>query len=219
MQSRQRPLRLCPLLLLRPPKLRPLRLLCRLLPLRRRPLLHLLYPAAPNGGELFWVGSVQIVFYSLVHVSTGILQGIDKVNEPVKNACIAAVLSFAINVFCILVLDLNIYALVINDMFFSGILALLDIWSALRFTRTRLKLQNLLVRPLISALIMGVICAGVYLLVNMYLRSNIIALGSSILIAVIAYFVIAVNIGAITEEDMDNLPMGRKLMHLKFRRS
>ena len=183
-----------------------------------RPLLHLLYPAAPEGGELFWVGSVQIVFYSLVHVSTGILQGIDKVNLPVKNACVAAILSFAVNIFCILVLDMNIYALVINDMFFSGILAFLDMEAVLRYARMKLRLGDLLLKPLVSALLMGVICAGTYLGLHKLSGSNIIALAISILVAVIAYFVIAVNTEGITKEDMNNLPMGRRLEILKFKK-
>ncbi len=183
-----------------------------------RPLLRLLYPAASDGGELFWVGTSQIVFYSLVHVSTGILQGIDKVNLPVRNACIAAVVSFLANIFCILVLDANVYALVINDMVFSGILAWLDIESVRQYSKTRVRWKDLLVKPLISALAMGVICAGVYLLVSYTTHRTVLALGLSIICAVASYFLILVNIGGVTEEDMDNLPMGRKLSYLKLKK-
>ena len=183
-----------------------------------RPLLRLLYPAAPDGGELFWVGTAQIVFYSLVHVSTGILQGIDKVNLPVRNACIAAVVSFLANIFCIMILDANVYALVINDLVFSGMLAWLDIESVRQFSRVRISWKDLLLKPCMCSLIMGVICGASYLLIARTTHRTVVAILVSIGLAIASYFILMVNTNGITEEDMENLPMGRKLRILKFRK-
>ena len=103
-------------------------------------------------------------------------------------------------------------------MVFSGILAWLDIESVRQYSKTRVRWKDLLVKPLISALAMGVICAGVYLLVSYTTHRTVLALGLSIICAVASYFLILVNIGGVTEEDMDNLPMGRKLSYLKLKK-
>lgn len=182
-----------------------------------KPALHLLYPSAYQGGELFWLGSVQVVFYSMVHVATGILQGIGKVNLPVRNSVIAAVVSLIVNVFCILVLDTNVYSLVINDMVFSGVLAYLDVKAVCRYGKVHLKWRNMIAKPLISALMMGVVCFVSYILAFAITGSNLLAIAAAFILAVIFYFLILVNIGGITDEDMNNLPMGRRLRFFRIR--
>ncbi len=181
-----------------------------------KPLLTLLFPQAPEGGELFWVGSAQIVFYSMIHVATGILQGIGKVNVPVKNALIGAVVSLFVNVLCILVFNTGIYSLVINDLVFSGVLAYLDLKAVCRYGRVRLRWRRLIAKPLISALAMGAVCLVCYQLLNRLTGSNLLAVLAAVVAAILVYFVLMVNTGGITEKDMDNLPMGRKLAVFKF---
>lgn len=183
-----------------------------------KPALHLLYPSAYHGGELFWVGSSQVVFYSMVHVATGILQGIGKVNLPVRNSVIAAFVSLVVNIFCILVLDTGVYSLVINDMVFSGVLAYLDVKAVCRYGKVHLQWKKMIVKPLISALLMGAVCFGAYVLAFSIAGSNLIAIAAAFVLAVIAYFMILVNIGGITNEDMNNLPMGQRLRFFRLRK-
>lgn len=182
-----------------------------------KPLLRLLYPRAYQGGELFWVGSAQIVFYSLVHVATGILQGIGRVQVPVKNAIAGAVVSLVANVLCILVLNLGIYSLVINDLVFSGVLAYLDVQAVCQYGKVRLRWRRIIVKPLLSSLIMGIVCFVSYILAFTITGSNLLAIVAAVGLAVITYFVVLVNIGGLTEADMANLPMGQKLRFFRFR--
>ena len=180
------------------------------------PMLHVLFPAAPDGASLFYVGSIQVVFYSIVHVSTGILQGLNRVKIPIVNAIIAALVALVVCIFCILLFNLNIYSLVISDIVFTFVLAYLDTDSVRRFTRFSVDWIEIFKKPLIATGAMGVCCLLVYLLVHRVEGSNIIALFLSIIVAVAVYFVVLVNIGGVTEEDMDNLPMGHKLELLRI---
>ena len=79
-----------------------------------KPLLRLIFPNAHQGGELFWAGSIAVVFYCIIHVSTGILQGIGKLKIPLRNAIIGVLVTCLTNVISIMVLDLKIYSLVLR---------------------------------------------------------------------------------------------------------
>ena len=131
-------------------------------------------------------------------------------------AIIAALVALVICIFCILLFNLNTYSLVISDIVFTFVLAYLDTDSVRRFTRFSVDWIEIFKKPLIATGAMGVCCLLVYLLVHRVEGSNIIALFLSIIVAVAVYFVVLVNIGGVSEEDMDNLPMGHKLELLKI---
>ena len=135
---------------------------------------------------------------------------------PIINAIIAAVIALIICIFCILLFNLNIYSLVISDIIFTAVLAYLDSDSVRRFTRFTVDWVDIFKKPLIATAVMSLCCLLTYLLVNRVEGSNFMALLLSVIVAVAVYFVVLVNIGGVSEEDMDNLPMGHKLELLRI---
>ena len=74
-----------------------------------------------------------------------------------------------------------------------------------------------ILKPLLSALIMGVSTWAVYTLSMMLLHNNIISVFISILVAVCVYFVFVVMLKILNEEEIKMLPMGEKLLKLMKR--
>lgn len=80
------------------------------------------YSFCPWSSELaasmLQLGAVSIVFFSLSTLSNGLLQGINRMREPVKNALIALVLHIGLLVVLMYAFQLNIYAVVYANAFF-----------------------------------------------------------------------------------------------------
>ena len=182
-----------------------------------KPVLKMLFPSSYLGGELFWVGSFAVVFYCINHVATGILQGLNHPQLPMRHAFIGVAVSCMLNVFFISVLDLNIYSLPLNTLVFSGLLMVLNMRSAVKLCKVKVNFWNMARIPMLCGTIMACICLLVYLLLFALLRSNLCATVCSVLSGVLAYFVLMVNMKGITADDMENLPMGHYLKYFKFK--
>lgn len=182
-----------------------------------KPILMMLFPSSYLGGELFWVGSFAVVFYCVNHVATGILQGLNKPQLPMQHAFVGVAISCLLNVLFISVLDLNIYSLPLNTLIFSGLLMILNMRSAVKLCKVKVNFWIMARIPMLCGAIMACVCLGIYALIFMSIGSNLWATVCSVMLGALIYFVLMVNLKGITNEDMDNLPMGRYLRYFKFR--
>ena len=182
-----------------------------------KPILKMLFASSYQGGELFWVGSFAVVFYCINHVATGILQGLNQPQIPMRYAFIGVAITCLLNVLFVSVLDLNIYALPLNTLIFSGLLMVLNMGAAVRLCKVKVNFLRMALKPLLCGMIMAITCMGIYAAVQAILASNLIAVVAAVGVGAIVYFVLMVNTAGITEDDMDNLPMGRYLRYFKIR--
>lgn len=182
-----------------------------------KPILKMLFASSYQGGELFWVGSFAVVFYCINHVATGILQGLNKPQIPMRNAFIGVAITCVLNVLFVSVLDLNIYALALNTLIFSGLLMILNMRAAVRLCKVKVNFLRMALKPLLCGGFMGVACIVSYGFIQRVVASNLIATVVSVGVGAMVYFVLMININGITEADMENLPMGRYLRYLKVR--
>lgn len=180
------------------------------------PILNLLFSfATPEDFNmavmLLRMMTLSICFYSLSTVSNGILQGIGKVNRPVIHAALALLVQTVIVVVLLLVTDLGIYALPIAFIVYAALMSLLNQWSVNKELECHLDWKELFIKPGISALVMGVVAYGVYYVIYLVLPVNIVALGISVVLAVLTYAVAMIVTGGITESTLDNIPKGSAL--------
>lgn len=80
------------------------------------------------------VGAVTILFFSLSTLSNGLLQGIGRMKEPIKNAIIALVLHLGLLAALMFLFDLNIFAVVIANAAFGLIMCILNAGSIRRYS-------------------------------------------------------------------------------------
>ena len=181
-----------------------------------KPILRFMFSAAPQGGELFWIGSLAVVFYSLSYIAGGVLNGLGKAHISMIHAGIGVVATSIWNAFGILVLHWGIYTLAINAVLFSCLIMVLNLRSAMKYCGLKIDYLKLAFGPAICALIMGLACVIVYMLVFAVTGSNAVTTVASILFSIVLYFVLAVNLKVIGKKDMENLPGGKFLAYLKF---
>lgn len=164
--------------------------------------------------SLLQYGTVCVIFYSLSTVTNGVLQGIGKVNVPVKNAIIALVIHLIVLTPLLYFTELNLYALVIGTGAYSFIMCLLNGLSVKKYLNFRQDIKNTFVLPGISALIMGLIAWFTYYGVYLYFYSKVMGLIISIPISALIYFVLLIKLKAVTEEDLNGFPKGGLMVRI-----
>lgn len=160
-----------------------------------------------------------VVAFSLSTISNAILQGIDKLNVPIRNSAISLGIHIIFLLILLLVFRLGIYAVVIGDFTFAMTVAVLNSFSIKKYLGYKQEVHYTLVCPFVCSAIMGIFCLVFYKLGMMILPSNFIWTVLSILIAVVIYAVSLVFTKTITEDELYSIPKGNQIVRIlkKFR--
>ena len=184
--------------------------------------------------------SLAIVFVCTVSVSTAILQASGHVFIPVRNMLIGGLFKVISNYILIATPQLNIGGAPISTFFCYLIIVALNIISIIRIIKPKFNIRNFILKPVISAVVMGVAvylvynlsamllgCPKITLAVNFMSQTapvtpvasivrikTILALGISILCGVIAYMISMGATHGFFEEDIKMLPKGNKIARL-----
>ena len=181
--------------------------------------------------------SLAIIFVCIVSVTTAILQASGHVFIPVRNMLIGGAFKVISNFTLIAIPELNIGGAPISTFFCYFIIAALNIASIIKIIKPNFNIKDFIIKPLISAVIMGVVvffvynlaahllgCPAISLKVN-FLSSvapvtpvesivrikTILALGISIFIGFIAYFATMCATKSFFIDDILMLPKGTKI--------
>lgn len=153
------------------------------------------------------IGSIAVVFYSMSTLSNGVLQGIDKLNIPVRNAAIALVLHVGILYFMLDVFNMGLYGVVISCVLFALIMCILN-WLAIRkYLKYQQEIVRTFVIPTISSIIMGLVAWLSNFLISKAL-SSFVSLAISIALSVCVYFVLLIKLKGVKEKEIRNFPGG-----------
>ncbi len=173
-----------------------------------RPLISLMFTGEVDiPAKLLMMGSASVIFYSLSTLSNGVLQGIDKMRIPVRNAAIALVLHLGILYLTISVLDWKLYGVVVSCMAFGLLMCILNWVSIAKHLRYHQEVRRTFVIPLISSVVMG----GVVWLLNFILSKSSTELVSvliSSVVGIIVYFVVLLLLRGVRESEIRSLPGG-----------
>ena len=178
-----------------------------------KPILNLLYFTQDNttAARMLQMGALSVVFFCLSTVTNSVLQGLDDMMTPVKNAAISLVIHIVTLFLMLVVLKWNIYAIVLSKIIFSGAICILNA-KALRdrIGYVQEKKKTFLI-PTLASLIMGVIAIVIHLIFELF-AGPYIATIIALLAAVAAYGVSIVALGGITEEELLGMPKGAALV-------
>ena len=180
------------------------------------PILKLVHLSDESGmaAVMLMYGAVSIVFFSLSTLSNGLLQGIDRMKEPVKNAAIALVLHVIVLVVLMYAFKLNIYAVIFANAAFGLIMSLLNALSIRKYVGYKQEIVKTFLIPGLSAGVMGVVVWAVYKGLLYLLRINAIATILSILIGAVVYFALMLLLKGMGEAELRRLPKGHLLVKL-----
>ena len=145
------------------------------------------------------IGSIAVVFYSMSTLSNGVLQGIDKLNIPVRNAAIALVLHVGILYFMLDVFNMGLYGVVISCVLFALIMCILN-WLAIRkYLNYQQEIVRTFVIPTVSSIFMGLVA---------WLSNFLISIAISIALSVCVYFVLLIKLKGVKEKEIRSFPGG-----------
>lgn len=188
------------------------------------PIMQLLFnDSSKTASLMFVIGGCSIVFYSLSTLSNAILQGIDRMTIPVKNAFIALVAHVLVLLLLMFAFDLNIYAVVIANAFYALLMCFLNQSAVLKYSGAYIDIKRVVVAPLEAAAVMGVIVLLMYKMFDALFAlalsgrlANAFACLLSIMIGAIVYFLALFFFRGIDEETLLKFPGGSKLCDIAY---
>ena len=185
------------------------------------PVCNLLFVSEDNSLliRLSMAGSLAVVFYSLSTVTNAILQGLNRMDLPIRHSAAALVIHVAVLEALLLGLKLGIYSVVLANIVFALVMCLLNARSIARTARYRQEIKKTFVLPSVCSLLMGVAAYGVYRGLAALFPAGMLRgrLGMALLVvpavaaALAVYGVLLVKLGAVNEEELKEMPMGTRL--------
>lgn len=163
--------------------------------------------------NLLRYGSISVVLYALSTLSNGILQGINRMRIPVRNALIALVTHLVLLYVLLSAFKMHVYGVVIANIFFALMMCILNGRAMKRYIRGyRQEVVRTFIIPAINSAIMGVVVFFVYKGIFLATKSNILGVAVSVIIGVLVYFAGMIYMGGITRKDLKSFPKGRLLV-------
>ncbi len=164
-------------------------------------------------GEILSILAVSLVFLTLVQSLTAILQGIGKPTIPVKNLAIGAVAKIVLTYTLVRIPGIEVKGAAISTVVTYIIAAGLNLYGVKKYTKVEIKFVDTILKPVIAALIMGVVVklSHVY---SIDIFGDKIATVVSIGIGAVVYGISLLAIGAVTTDDLEVFPKGDKLAKL-----
>lgn len=177
-----------------------------------KPIYQLLYPNARLGFDLLQISAVAMVFTALNQTLSGSLQGVGKIFTPAKGLLFGCIAKFILNVILIRRPEINIYGAPISSIVCQVISFLYSFSVLNKVVELKMDAVKYVVKPIISATIMGLIATLVYKLSMWILKSNLISIVLSIGIAALSYAVLIFKTRILSESEVKELPSGVRIL-------
>jgi len=176
-----------------------------------KPIYLLIYPNAPLGYDLFQIATIAVFFTAMDQTLCGSLQGIGKVSVPAKALLCGVVLKIILNLVLIRIPSINIYGAAISSVachLTACSICFISLYRAMHFP---FSLRRYVIKPIICTGSMAFSAILTYHLVMYLIGSNTISVFISIFIAVIVYAVLLLKLKILKNDEIDQLPFGKKI--------
>ena len=188
------------------------------------PVCNLLFVSEDNSLliRLSMAGSLAVVFYSLSTVTNAVLQGLNRMDLPIRHSAVALIVHVAVLEILLLGFKLGIYSVVIANIVFAFVMCLLNGFSIRRAARYRQEIKKTFLLPALCSVFMGAAAYGVYrgLLAALPWAARSGRVGMAVLVvpsvaaAMAVYGLLLVRLGAVNEEELREMPMGTRLTRI-----
>ena len=190
------------------------------------PVMQVLFPQKATidlAVMLLHIGCISVVFYSLSTITNGVLQGIGKVNVPLRNAALSLFIHVLVLAGLLYFTNMDLLALIFATMLYAFLMCLLNSISVRKYLGYRQEVRKTFVIPAIAAAGMGVLCyifyQGLYFILGGALGAVLpvrllvfVCLMVSIAFAVLVYFVLLLKLKGVSEQELRNFPKGHVLV-------
>ena len=165
--------------------------------------------------RLMTILGFSIMFNAVVLVTTAIMQAHGHAGRPVINMLIGGVLKLAAVFLLTGNPNIGIVGTPVGTILCYLAITVLNIYSIRTMLEHPPAILKNLIRPFLSALIMGIFVFAAFMgLKTVGISSRLILCGAPILVGVVAYVLAAVKLKVVTREDCLLLPKGAKIAKL-----
>lgn len=179
------------------------------------PLMVLLFnDDSTTPAALLAIGAITVVLYCYSTISNSILQGLDRMSTPARNAGISLGIHLVALFIMLVALKWNVYALVGSNIVFSLCMCILNARAIKAACGYRQEIDRTFIKPLTAAVIMGIAAYIAHLLLDLAVGGRFLATTVAVLFAVAVYAIATLKLGVLPEEDIKALPQGEQLYRL-----
>lgn len=180
-----------------------------------KPILDFIWPSMENDvqGKMLMIGAISLVFYSLSTITNAVLQGLNRMMKPVKNATVALVLHVVSLFIMLVVFKWGIYSIIVSKIVFSICMCIMnshDIREAIGYVQER---QRTYVIPAVSAAIMGAVAFVLNLVLDIFMPGRL-AMLIVLIAAVFVYAVCLLKFGGLSEDELLAMPKGATMISI-----
>lgn len=180
-----------------------------------KPMLDLIWGSIDNtvAANLFRIGAISIIFYAASTLTNAVLQGINRMMSPVKNAATSLVIHIVALFIMLVFFHWSIYAVVASKVIFGLAMCILNahnIREAVGYVQEK---KRTFVYPGIAAIMMGIVVFVLQYVLALVIRGSV-ATVISIIAGVLVYGICLLAIGGLTEEEIMALPKGAKISEI-----
>lgn len=184
-----------------------------------KPIMKVLFPqpdSLSKASIMLSILAVTIVLYGCSTITQAVLQSIGKLSLPIINALIAVILHAGIMVLFMYILPEGaaLYCYGGATILYALILAILNGISVKKHLGYSQELDKTFLRPMISAVAMGVVVFLVYYGLFRITNINIIALLIAVVLGIIIYLFLCIKWKAVDEDELNAIPKGYLIVRL-----
>ena len=180
------------------------------------PINNLLFKRGDNTEaiRMLITGSAAVIFLSMSTVTNAILQGINHMNVPVRNAFISLILHIGVLYLMLMVFKMGIYSMVFANIAFAVFMCILNAIAIRRYLNYRQEIVKTFLLPAVASAFMGAAAFGVYKGVTLIIKSNLLGTIFAVLAAIAVYGVLLIKLRCVDEEELYSMPGGTKVIRL-----
>lgn len=181
-----------------------------------RPINDLLFHSSNNetAVQMLLVGSSAVVFLSLSTVTNAILQGINHMNVPVRNAFISLVLHIIALYVMLMIMKMGIYSVLFANLLFAVFMCLFNGMAIRKYLNYRQEYFKTFFLPAVAAGFMGGAAFLVYKGIFLAFHSNAIGTLLAVMAAVAVYGSLLLKLRCIDEAELYSMPGGTKAVRI-----
>lgn len=174
------------------------------------PILKTIYPNSYEGSTILQITSISMTFVALSYVINGGLYGLGKTHIPAISLAIGAGVKTILNIILVSNPKINILGSPISSTVCQAINFIICSYCLSKYIKIDIKFTKHILKPLLSASIMGVIAYETHNILIGVLgntKATIIA----IIVGAITYAIMIIATKTLNKEDMYMIPFGTKL--------
>jgi len=181
---------------------------------------------AVHAAPMMMVFGVATALMSISAPIISMLQGVGRTDVPVKSLIAGLVVKVAANTFLVGIPAINVNGATIGTVLFYAVIVSINLFMLLRVSKTKVRVMSVFVKPLFCAVLSA---AAAWLAKDLLLRFlsggdlsermvMLLAVVAAIGAAVLIYAVSMLLSRAVAAEDLEILPMGKKLAKVLAKR-